>query len=112
MTAYDNDVNDALRIILDTLDAVTDRRERAALLARTRRSTNDALDLRLFRLMHELHEDGVRQADIAAAVGMSPRTVGQWLEKYRTMTGLPSRSRAGVDDLLAEAIEIDAGFKG
>lgn len=112
MTTYDNDVMDALRIIEDTLDSIPDRLERAKAIASARRRVNDALDLRLFRLMHDIHDDGVRVADIAASVSMAPRTVSQWIARYRDRVGLPPRSRSHVDELLAQAIEINAGYKG
>ena len=114
MVAYvkDGDVSDALMIVMDLLDSEGDLARRATLLGLTRKTANHLLDVRLMRLMLDLHDAGWTQREIAEAVSLAPRTVSVWFARYREMKGLPSTSRLEREVDLANAIELRSGFKG
>lgn len=113
MTAYgERDVLDLISALTETIDSTPDIADRARLLATARRTALESLDARLYRLVFELHESGWRQYAIADVCGVDRATVGRWINLHRHNLGLPATRGAEVEQALADAVELRAGYKG
>jgi len=113
MSAYgERDVLDLISALTETIDSTSDIADRARLLATARRTALEALDARLYRLVFDLAGSGWRHYEIAEVCGVDRLTVGRWISKHRSNLGLPATRGADVEEALANAVELRAGYKG